>query len=119
MATAIKTTPSKVQRGNMLRTLFQTHDFRLLWIGQGTSLLGDQFFMIAMPWLVLKLTGDPVSLGIVMALMGIPRAVFMLVGGVITDRFSSRQIMILSDLIRLVLIALLTVIVLLGQVQLW
>ena len=64
-------------------------DFRLLFGGATTSLLGDQFALIATPWLVLKLTGDPLALGIVLALEGIPRAVFMLLGGAITDRISA------------------------------
>jgi hypothetical protein len=37
--------------------------FRLLWIGQGTSYIGDQFYLIALPWLVLQLTGDLLALG--------------------------------------------------------
>ena len=49
---------------NPLQNAFRNPNFRLLWAGQATSILGDQFSMIAMPWLVLKLTGsDPVALG--------------------------------------------------------
>jgi hypothetical protein len=55
-------------------------NFRLLWIGEGISLLGDQFYMIALPWMVLQLTGSALALGTVMALAGIPRALFVLVG---------------------------------------
>ncbi len=94
-------------------------DFRLLFAGATTSLLGDQFALIATPWLVLKLTGDPMALGIVLALEGIPRAVFMLVGGAITDRISPRIVMIISDVIRLVLTALMALVVLTGAVQMW
>jgi len=45
-------------------------DFRLLFAGAATSLLGDQFALIATPWLTLKLTGDPLALGIVLAYEG-------------------------------------------------
>ncbi|HSK67242.1 MAG TPA: hypothetical protein VK888_09950, partial [Anaerolineales bacterium] len=38
-------------------------DFRLLWIGEGVSVLGDHFYMIALPWLVLQLTGDSLAMG--------------------------------------------------------
>ena len=72
-----------------------------------------------MPWLVLQLSGDPLALGIVLALAGIPRAVFMLVGGAYTDRLSPRLIMIISDLIRLMLTALMSVLVFSGVIQLW
>jgi MFS family permease len=115
MATVL--TSSK-PRNPMLDVLGQ-RNFRLLWIGQGTSLIGDQFALIALPWLVLQLTGDPLALGIVLALAGIPRAIFMLVGGAIADRFSHRTIMLVTDLVRLALTALLTVMVLSGYTQLW
>jgi hypothetical protein len=66
---------TKVSPMNVLRI----RNFRLLWIGEGISLLGDQFYMIALPWLVLSLTGDPLAVGTVFAVAGIPRALFMLV----------------------------------------
>src|SRR5947207_4380369 len=87
-------------------------NFRLLWIGEGISLLGDQFYMIALPWLVLQMTGNALALGTVMALEGIPRALFMLIGGAFVDRFSPRTIMIASNFARLVLVALLSALVL-------
>ena len=93
--------------------------FRLLWIGQGTSYIGDQFYLIAMPWLVLQLTGDPLALGMALAAAGVPRALLMLVGGAITDRFSPRKVMIVSDIGRLLLTALLAILVLTGNIQLW
>ena len=40
-------------------------NFRLLWIGESISLLGDQFYMIALPWLVLQMTGSALALGTV------------------------------------------------------
>jgi MFS family permease len=109
---------SSKPRNPMLDVIGQ-RNFRLLWIGQGTSLLGDQFALIALPWLVLQLTGDPLALGIVLALTGIPRAIFMLVGGAVADRFSHRTVMLITDLVRLVLTALLTFMVLTGATQLW
>src|SRR3954463_9223304 len=87
-------------------------NFRLLWIGEGISLLGDQFYMIALPWLVLQVTGSALALGTVMALAGIPRALFMLLGGAFVDRFSPRAVMMTSNFARLVLVGLLSVLVL-------
>lgn len=107
-----------VKKGSQ-RGLFNNRNFLLLCAGQGTSLIGDQFYLIALPWLVLMLTGDSVSLGIVLALAGIPRAVFMLVGGALTDRFSSRNIMLASDIARLLLTACLAGLVLTGRAEMW
>ena len=105
--------------GNPLARVLGQRDFRLLFSGASTSLLGDQFALIATPWLVMQLTGDPLTLGVVMALEGIPRAVFMLVGGAVTDRLSPRQVMIVSDAARLVLAGLMAAAVLGGAVQVW
>src|SRR5260221_4165975 len=93
-------------------------NFRLLWIGESISLLGDQFYLIALPWLVLQLTGSALVLGTVMALAGIPRALFMLVGGAFVDRFSPRAVMLASNVARLVLVGLLSALVLTNNVQL-
>jgi MFS family permease len=106
-------------RKNPVARVFAISDFRLLFSGATTSMLGDQFALIATPWLVLKLTGDPLALGIVLALEGIPRAVFILLGGAITDRLSPRIIMLIADVIRFVLTAWMALVVLTGTVQMW
>ena len=99
--------------------LLRIRDFRLLFVGEGVSLLGDQFYFIALPWLVLELSHDPFTLGAMLALQGLPRALFMLVGGAVTDRFSPRRVMIGSNVARCVLAALLAALVLSGSVRLW
>ena len=104
---------------NPMARVMSLRDFRLLFTGATTSLLGDQFALIATPWLVLKMTGDPMTLGIVLALEGIPRAVFMLLGGAITDRISPRLVMLISDIIRFVLTSLMAFVVFTGTVQIW
>ena len=115
MATLTATPPTT----NPLRALLGQRNFRLLWLGEGISLLGDQFYMIALPWLVLQLTGDAFAMGTVLALGGIPRALFMLIGGALTDRFSPRITMLVSNLVRMVLVSLLAFVVLTGTIELW
>jgi MFS family permease len=104
---------------NPMARVLTLRNFKLLFAGSATSLLGDQFALIASPWLVLKLTGDPLALGIVLALEGIPRALFMLVGGAVTDRFSPRIIMLISDIIRFVLTGLMAFVIFTGSIQVW
>lgn len=104
---------------NPLKKVFANRNFLLLWAGQGASVLGDQFEMIAAPWLVLKLTNDPLALGLVLALSSIPRALFMLVGGAVTDRLSARAIMLISDVARLVLTTGMAVLIYTGNIQMW
>lgn len=104
---------------NPMARVMSIRDFRLLFAGTSTSLLGDQFALIATPWLVLQLTGDPLALGIVLALEGFPRALFMLLGGAVTDRLSPRMVMLVSDFIRLALTGLMALAIFTGSVQLW
>jgi MFS family permease len=111
-------TTATVSKNPMARVI-SLRDFRLLFAGATTSLLGDQFALIATPWLALKLTNDPLVLGIVLALEGIPRAAFMLIGGAITDRLSPRLLMLISDIIRLILTLLMAIAVFSGSVQMW
>ena len=107
------------QNSSPLMRVLRQRNFCLLWIGEGISLLGDQFYMIALPWLVLKMTGDALSVGGVLAVAAIPRALFMLIGGALTDRFSPRTIMLGSNFFRMLVVALLTVLVIEELVNLW
>lgn len=97
----------------------KNRNFRLLWIGENVSLLGDQFYFIALPWLVFQMTASALAFGTILMVAGIPRAVFMLVGGVMTDRFSPRAVMIVSNLLRLIITILLTLVVAAQAIELW
>lgn len=94
-------------------------DFRLLFIGQGISLIGDQFYFIALAWLTLQLTGSAVALGGVLTAAAVPRGVLMLGGGAISDRFSPRFLMLGSDAVRGIVVGVLAGVVLAGDAQLW
>jgi MFS family permease len=97
----------------------QTRNFRLLWIGESISLLGDQFHFVALSWLTLQLTGSGLALGTVLMAASIPRAVFMLVGGAVSDRLSPRGLMLVSNAARAAFVAALTALILRDAVQLW
>lgn len=107
------------RKANPMRRVMTLGDFRLLLAGTSLSLLGDQFALVATPWLVLQLTNDPLTLGGVLALEGLPKAAFTLIGGAITDRLSPRRIMLVADAIRLVLTALMALAVFTGSVEIW
>lgn len=107
------------RKTNSFGEILGNRNFRLLWIGEGVSVLGDHFYMIALPWLVLQLTGDSLAMGSVLALSAIPRALFMLVGGALTDRFSPRSLMLVSNALRFVLVSVLTGLVFTDRVEMW
>jgi len=104
---------------NPMARVLSLRNFRLFFAGAFISLLGDHFALIATPWLVLQLTKDPLMLGTVLALEGIPRAVFILFGGAITDRLSPRLVILIANITRFVLTALMAIVVFSGMVQVW
>jgi len=62
-------------------------------------MLGDFFLFVAMPFLVMNLTEDRAAIGGVLAVGGIPRALFLLFGGAFSDRFSPLVMMKLSRVV--------------------
>lgn len=94
-------------------------DFRLLWLGQSVSILGDQFYLVALPWLVLYLTGSSLALGSILLTAMIMRVSFQLVGGAISDMISQRKMMIVSSVVRAIVCAVLTALVLSHRIKLW
>ncbi len=96
---------------------FANRSFRLLFTGSSISVIGDQFTLVALPWLVLQLTGDPAQLGLVLAVMALPRAVFMLIGGAVVDRMSPRRVLLNARAVNAVLVGLLAILVLHGTLH--
>ncbi len=99
--------------------LFRDRNFLWMLSGAVISMLGDQFTLIALPWLVLKMTGDTLVLGTVLALISVPRALFMLIGGALVDRHSPKQVLMLTKYVNTVLLGLLAALVLSGGLTLW
>src|SRR5438270_3850699 len=88
-------------------------DFRLLFIGQAVSLLGDQFYLIALSWLVLHdLTGSGLALGTILSAATVPRMIFLLIGGAASDQLSPHKLMVASNGLRSIVCATLTLLVL-------
>src|SRR5690348_11430581 len=95
-----------------------TH-FRNLWLGATISLLGDQFYLVALPWFGLQLTGSSLILGTLLMVAAIPRAVLMLIGGAMIDRFSARRVLMTTAGVRALLVGGVAVLVWLHHIQLW
>ena len=94
-------------------------DFRVLWAGMAVSLLGDGIFLIAIAWETYALWNAPAALSIVGIAMTVPMVVFLLVGGVLSDRHDRRRLMLAADAVRAVAVACLAVLVFAGALQLW
>jgi MFS family permease len=91
-----------------------------LWLAGGTiSLLGDQFYFVALPWLVLQQTGSAVAMGAIMMAGAIPRALLMLIGGAVSDRMSARKIMMSTATARTICVTVIGVLVWLRILRTW
>jgi len=91
-----------------------------LWLTGGTiSLLGDQFYLVALPWLVLQQTGSAVAMGTIMMAGAIPRAVLMLMGGVVSDRISARKVLMATATARTICVTIIGILVWLHLLRIW
>jgi DHA3 family tetracycline resistance protein-like MFS transporter len=72
-------------------------DFRLLWVGQAVSTVGDQIFPVAVTIAVLNAHGTATDIGLVLAARWLAFVLFALVGGVWADRLPRTLVMRLAD----------------------
>ena len=94
-------------------------NYLLLFLGSALSYIGANLTFVAFPWLVLRVSGDPLAIGSVMALAGIPRAAFMLFGGALVDKYSARTMMIISTAARLALMLVMAIMTITETITLW
>jgi MFS family permease len=86
-------------------TLLRTNrNFRLLFIGQAVSQLGDWFNAVAVYALLLDLTGSATAVAWMLITQYLPVAIVGPLAGVVVDRVNRRRLMIIADLARGVLI---------------
>lgn len=94
-------------------------DFRMLWTGMTASLLGDGIFYVALAWQAYDLSNTPSALSTIGVAMTVPHVVFLLAGGVVSDRFDRRKVMIAADLMRAVAVGAMGALALSGRLELW
>lgn len=97
----------------------QARDFRLLVAAAIVSLLGDGFFYVALAWQVYAISNVPIALSLVGLAWTLPQVLFLLLGGVFSDRFDRRRLMIGADLVRALAIGLMGALSVLGWIELW
>lgn len=92
-----------------LRQVFAVREFRAVWLADLLSITGDQLARVALAVLVYGRTGSAAWAAGTYALTFLPA----IVGGVLlsglADRFARREVMVLSDLVRAVLLAVMAV----------
>jgi len=103
---------------SLLRAL-KHPNFALLFSGQTLSRLGDFVFNIALAWWVLEKTGSALAMGAVMVFGAVPMLIFLLIGGVVVDRFNRIWLLFLSDLGRGLIMVAATWLVGTDRLEIW
>ena len=106
-------------RGEGSLSVLRHRDFRLLFLGQAISALGDQMVTVALAFAVIELGGSASDVGLVLAAGVLPRVATLLAGGVVADRTSRRAVMLTADLVRLASQGTMAVLVISGDGELW
>ncbi|HZC74785.1 MAG TPA: MFS transporter, partial [Gaiellaceae bacterium] len=100
--------------------LWQHRDFLKLWTGQSISEFGSQISQLAIPWLAaVGLHATPLEFSLLGVFGFLPFILFALPAGVWVDRLRRRQILIVGDGARAVLLALIPILWAAGVLQIW
>jgi len=97
----------------------QRRDFWVYWTGQTISQLGSSFTAFALPLLVYQLTHSALNLGIATASTFIPYLLFGLLIGAWVDRVNRKRLMILTDLLRALAVAVIPLLARLDLLAVW
>src|SRR5665213_199922 len=104
--------------GFAIRAL-RARNYRLFFGGQRVSLIGTWMTRIATSWLVYRLTGSAVLLGVVGFASQIPAFVLGPIAGVLVDRWDRHRTLILTQTLSMVQSFALAALALSGKIQIW
>src|SRR5690349_11876095 len=94
-------------------------NYRLFFCGQIVSLVGTWMTRVATSWLVYRLTGSPLLLGLVGFAGQIPSFLLAPFAGVLVDRWNRHRLLVVTQVLAMLQSAALAVLALTGWIQLW
>jgi MFS family permease len=94
-------------------------NFRLFFVGQGVSLIGTWMQQVALAWLVYRLTGSALLLGLVGCASQIPTLFLAPLAGVVTDRYNRRIVLVVTQSLIMVQAFVVAALVLGGMIDVW
>ena len=106
------------QISSILRAL-RYRNYRLFFIGQGLSLIGTWMQQVAMSWLVYRLTGSALLLGVIGFVSQVPTFLVSPFSGVLADRWDRRNMLLITQSLSMVQAFILSAFVLTGTIQVW
>lgn len=105
--------------GARMKRLSRNKNFVVYVCGQAVSILGNNFFPVAVIVAVIQATHSTASGGLVLAAEALPMVLFTLFGGVAGDRFPRHVVMLTADVLRALTQFVMVALLLTGHVQLW
>lgn len=93
--------------------------FALLWVGDLVSRVGDALTNVAVAWWVLEETGSSAAMAQVLIALTVPMLLLLLVGGVVVDRMDRLRLLLVCDVVRGLVVALIAVLAALGALRFW
>jgi MFS family permease len=118
MSTAAPSTPPPAGAGFMVRAL-RHRNYRLFFSGQSVSLVGTWMTRIATSWLVYRLTGSALLLGLVGFAGQIPSFLLAPFAGVLIDRWDRHRLLVITQILAMLQSAALAVLALTGVINIW
>ncbi|MFH8349577.1 MFS transporter [Streptomyces sp. NPDC018045] len=97
----------------------EQRNYRLYFLGQGISSTGTWLQLIAENWLIIRLGGSGLALGIATALQFAPIAVFGAYAGVLVDRWNKRRLLLVTQSLSAMIAAAVGIVALTGTARIW
>ncbi len=111
--------PSETKSLKFLVRALGSRNFRLFFFGQAVSLIGTWMQLIAMRWLVYRLTKSELMLGMVAFISDSPLFLLVPFAGVLADRLKRHRIMVVTQALSALQAAILALLVFTDQVAVW
>ncbi|MSQ10567.1 MAG: MFS transporter [Dehalococcoidia bacterium] len=117
--TAPATPPSNEKAWRRAFQSLAVRDYRLLWLGQASTSMGQWMDQVCRGWLIYELTGSPLLLGAVTATRAVPMVLFGIAAGVVADRFGRKGQLLVAQAGNAFIELMLGVLVLTQQIEVW
>jgi len=119
MSTAPNSTPVEPSGLRLILRALRHRNYRLFFMGQGISLVGTWMQMIAMSWLVYRLTGSAFLLGIVAFAANIPIFLIAPFAGILADRWNRHRMLVIIQTLAMIQAFILAALVLADVITTW
>lgn len=100
-------------------SIWSHKEFIYLYLGRLIGLLGNQIYLLALPWLVYNISNSGSQMAIVAGFEMLPYIIFSLVGGVLSDKLDKKKIMIYGNILAMIPLVLIFILFETKNIELW